>query len=92
VIFKFSVENWVFTTKQPVEFVSAYCDFTKVDRLVLNRGKGKELRNIQNTDRVNYSTQANRQLSIYWLGFYALILLPSLWVLKLYDIQIIFVA
>ena len=41
--------------------------------------KGEGLRNIKNTGRRNYSVLASRQVSIYWLGFYVLILLPSLW-------------
>ena len=36
------------------------------------------LRNIQNTVRLNYSAPSARHVSIYWLGFYVLILLPSL--------------
>ena len=43
------------------------------------REKGEGLRNIQNTYRWNYSALASsRQVSIYWLGFYVLIFIPSL--------------
>ena len=38
------------------------------------------LRNIQNTERLNYPDLASRQVSIKSLGFYVLNLLPSLWV------------
>ena len=46
----------------------------------LSREKGEGLRNIQNTGRWNYSALASSQVSIYWLGFHVLILLPSLWI------------
>ena len=41
------------------------------------REKGKELRIIQYTDRWNYSALAGRQVSIYWFGFYVLIILEE---------------
>ena len=39
-------------------------------------------RNIQNTGKWSHSALARRRDYIYWLGFYVLILLPSLWTLK----------
>ena len=51
---------------------------TSIDLHQEGREMGETLRNIQNKGRLNYSALACRQVSIYWLGFYVLTLLPSL--------------
>ena len=50
--------------------------------------KGNTFRKIQNTGRWNYSALGSRQVSIYWLGSYNLILLPSCLLAVLCTIQI----
>ena len=45
--------------------------------LYIPREKGEGLRSIQNIGRRNHSTLGSRQVSIYWLGFYPLILLSG---------------
>ena len=50
-----------------------------MEKYTYSKEKGEGLRNIQNTGRQNHSALASRQVTIYSLGFYVLILLPSLW-------------
>ena len=52
------------------------------------REMGEELNNNQNTGRWNYSALTSRQVSIYWFGFFVLILLPSLWYFIFWIINI----
>ena len=42
------------------------------------REKGEGLRHRNNIGRLIYSALISRQVSIYWLGFYVLILFPLL--------------
>ena len=46
-------------------------------KMKIPREKGEGLRNIENTGRWNYSSLARILVSIYWLGFYVLILLSE---------------
>ena len=58
-------------------------DEFKNKKATLRPERGRRIKKYLNTGRCYYSALANRHVSIYWLGFYVLILLPSLWVIAI---------
>ena len=70
ILFNISLSFWIF-------LVPLYIYFTIILMSIIP-GRESWLSHIQNTFRWNYSAWARRHVSIYWLGFYVLIFLPSL--------------